>query len=214
MKNNPINRNTLIQPRERGGLGVINIDIKAKCILASTFIKAFNNSSQIKFMMEYYTIIRIGQLFDKPVNLPNVSYNGSVYYNQIVDTVRKCIRCPKFPYINSKMIYEHLLPIEKPRIESTYDNSLFRWKSIWKNISFKFIQVNERELVFKYMHEILPTRKRMSNIGQGSPECKFCNMEESNIHVSYQCSYYKPVIEWFKILLIKCCNFNPNMLKN
>ena len=111
------------------------------------------------------------------------------------------------------MIYEHLLPIEKPRIESIYDNSLFRWKSIWKNISFKFIQVNERELVFKYMHEILPTRKRMSNIGQGSPECKFCNMEESNIHVSYQCSYYKPVIEWFKILLIKCCNFNPNMLK-
>ena len=65
------------------------------------------------------------------------------------------------------MIYEQLLPIEKPRIESIYDNSLFRWKSIWKNISLKFIQINERELVFKYMHEILPTRKRMSNIGQG-----------------------------------------------
>ena len=132
MKNNPINRDTLVQPRERGGLGVININLKSNCILTCTFIKAFNNSSQIRFMMEYYNIIRIEQLFDKSANLPNVSYNGSVYYNQIVDTIRKCIRCPKFPYINSKMIYEHLLPIEKPRIESIYDNSLFRWKSIWK----------------------------------------------------------------------------------
>ena len=53
----------------------------------------------------------------------------------------------------------------------------------------------------------------MSIIGQGSPECKYCGMEESNIHFVYQCIVYKPVMEWFKMLILKCCNFNPNMIK-
>ena len=52
-----------------------------------------------------------------------------------------------------------------------------------------FIQVNEREMLFKYMHEILPTRKRMSSIGQGSSKCKFYGAEESNIHFAYQCTF-------------------------
>ena len=25
--------------------------------------------------------------------------------------------------------------------------------------------------------------------------------------------YYKPVVEWFQLLLFKCLNFNPNMIK-
>ena len=107
----------------------------------------------------------------------------------------------------------HLLPIEKPRIESLYDSSIFQWKSIWKKLSFKFIHINERLFLFKYLHEIVPTGKRMSIIGQGSPECKYCGMEESNIHFVYQCNVYKPVMEWFKMLILKCCNFNPNMIK-
>ena len=73
--------------------------------------------------------------------------------------------------------------------------------------------MKERELLFKYMHEILPTRKRMSSIGQGSSECLYCGAEESNIHFVYQCISYKPTLEWFKALLSKCCNFNPNMIK-
>ena len=167
-------------------------------------------------MMDYYNIIRIGQLFSRPLYLKNVSYTGTAYYNQIVDTIRKCVHVPNFPNINSKNMYMYLMPIEKPKIEEMYDSSLFKWKSMWKNITFKYIQVNERELIFKYMHEILPTMKRLRIIQMGhmSSDCKFCGAEESNIHFTYQCSYYKPVIEWFKQLLIKCCNFNPiSMIK-
>ena len=94
-----------------------------------------------------------------------------------------------------------------------YGSSIFQWKSIWRNLSFKYIQINERQFLFKYLHEIIPTGKRMSTIGQGSPDCKYCGMEESNIHFVYQCMVYKPVIEWFKMLLFQCCNFNPNMIK-
>ena len=147
------------------------------------------------------------------MNLINTAYTGTAYYNQMVDTIRKCVHCPKFPSIDAKTMYMHILPVEKPRIESVYDNSLFKWKLIWNNIAFKFIQVNEREILFKYMYEILPTRKRMSIIGQGSSECKFCGAEESNIHFTYQCTFYKPVMDWFKALLFRCCDFTPNMIK-
>ena len=44
-----------------------------------------------------------------------------------------------------------------------YGNSLFKWVAIWINITSKFIQVNKREIIFKYMHEILSTRKRIAN---------------------------------------------------
>ena len=71
-------------------------------------------------MMEYYNIIRIGQLFNKQINLHNVAYTGTDYYNQIVETIRKSVHYPKFPHINSKTIHTHLLPIEKTRIEYIY----------------------------------------------------------------------------------------------
>lgn len=53
----------------------------------------------------------------------------------------------------------------------------------------------------------------MSSIGQGSSEVKFCGAEESNIHFAYQCTFYMPVLEWFKSLIYKCCSFNPKMIK-
>ena len=116
----------------------------------------------------------------------NVTYNGIVYYNQIVKTIRKCVHCPKFPHIDSKTIYTHLVPIKKPRIEYLYDKSIFKWKSIWKNIAFKFIQVNKREIVFKYMHEILPTRKIMSITEQGCSNVMFVVLKNqiSTLHIS------------------------------
>ena len=51
-------------------------------------MKAFNNPDQIMFMMDYYNIIKIGR-------------HSTIYYNQIVGTIRKCVYCPKFPHIDS-----------------------------------------------------------------------------------------------------------------
>lgn len=32
-------------------------------------------------------------------------------------------------------------------------------------------------------------------------------------NVIIMCNYYKPVIEWFKQLLSKCCNINSSMIR-
>ena len=179
-------------PKDEGGLGLINVDVKSKCILANTFLKAFLNPEQITFMMDYYIGIRVGQLLNRTIYVNNVSFVGTEYYNQIVVTLRKCIHAPKFPYIDSKMMYSYIKPEEKPKIENQYDNNIFKWPSMWKNIAFRFIQVQEREFIFKYMHDILPTKKRLATIqiGQNSSKCNFCDLEETNIHFTYECNYY------------------------
>ena len=102
MKNNPINRHTLSLPKEKGGLGLHNVVIKANCILANTFLKAYNSAYTLKFMMHYYNIIRTGPLFNSSVHLNKVHYVGTQYYSQIIETIIKCLHIPKFPDINSK----------------------------------------------------------------------------------------------------------------
>ena len=120
-----------------------------------------------------------------------------------------------FPHMDLKTMYSYIAPAEKPKIESLYDNNIFKWSSIWRNIAFRYIQVKEREFVYKYMHEILPTKKRLATlrIGNSSSKCTFYDSEESNMHFTYQCIYYKPVTEWFKMILQKCCNINSSMIK-
>ena len=50
----------------------------------------------------------------------------------------------------------------KPILEEKY--SLFNWETIWGNVSSKFISSDDRSVLFKYMHEILPNKLRLYNI--------------------------------------------------
>ena len=118
-----------------------------------------------------------------------------------------------FPNISSKSIYENIIPKHKPTIESHYE--LYNWISIWKNVTSKCILLHERETIFKYLHEILPTKKRLKDIRQvPSATCDHCTNEESNIHIVYQCERYIDVINWFKNILRNVCGLrNPQLMK-
>ena len=51
--------------------------------------------------------------------------------------------------------------------------------------------MNERPF-FRYLHEIIPTKKRLKDIRAiASSVCDHCIYEESNTHVVYQCERYK-----------------------
>ena len=110
------------------------------------------------------------------------------------------------------LIYENIIPKHKPTIESHY--GLYNWISIWKNVPSVFIMLNERETIYKYLHEILPTKKRLKDIRRiASSTCDYCTHKESNIHVVYQCESYADVVLWFKNVLEKFCGLrNPQLL--
>ena len=66
--------------------------------------------------------------------------------------------------------------------------------------------LNEREMMYKYLHEILPTKKRLKDIRRiADSTCEYCAQEESNIHFVFQCEHYSAVVVWFKNILERFC---------
>ena len=105
------------------------------------------------------------------------------------------------------------MPKSTPKIETDY--SLYKWTTIWKNLCSDFVMVNERDVLYRFLHEILPTKKRLKEIHSiPSSKCDNCEHEESNIHFVFQCEKHTEVVLWFKSLLQKFCNLdNPQLIK-
>ena len=212
-KYEPIKRSTLSLDKYKGGLGVIDIYYKSQSILTSSFIKSYDNKYGLRYLVQYYNDIRVARLLNRTSNIVQVSYIGTEYYREIIPIMQKCTNINGFPNITSKSIYENIIPKHKPSIESLY--GLYNWESIWENVPSKFIMLNERETIYKFLHEILPTKKRLKDIRRiPSSICDFCTHEESNMHVVYQCERYKDVVTWFKNILEKFCGIrNPQLLR-
>ena len=86
---------------------------------------------------------------------------------------------------------------------------------MWNNLCSVLILPNERETLFRYLHEIVPTKKRLKDIRAiASSVCEYCIHEESNTHVVYQCERYKENVRWFKTILQRFCDIrDPQLLR-
>ena len=100
----PIRRTTLSLPKHEGGLGIIDIFYKSQSILASSFIKYYNNENGITCLIDYYNNIRVARLLGITPNAQQVSYVGTKYYREIIPIIRKCVHVQGFPYLSARLI--------------------------------------------------------------------------------------------------------------
>ena len=49
--------------------------------------------------------------------------------------------------------------METALLEGMY--SLLNWDKMWKNIAYKFIHSDDRNILFKYLHELLSNNLRL-----------------------------------------------------
>ena len=104
-KLNPIKRDVVYQSKSKGGLGIFNVFLKAKCILTSTFLKQFLFSQENDSFLKYFCSIRINPIFnirDIPIN---VTYICPWYFNDIVNNIRTFLHLRHFPCIESSDMY-------------------------------------------------------------------------------------------------------------
>ena len=202
----PIKRDVLCNPKINGGIGIINVFCKAKSIFTATVIKRLVNSNE-NDLIKYYMALRVNTLFGIRA-LPNkVCLINTPYYEYSIDTIRKSYHIKNFPNIGSKDIYKMLIVITQPEIEKLYPN--YDWKSIWKNVLFKPINIYDRSIIFKYIHEILPNRKRLYEMRlKFSPLCNQCGVEESNVHLVLYCQKVQNCINWLKKLNFYLCHID------
>ena len=189
--------------KEAGRINLLNVFFKAKSIYVNSFLRSFLFSGENESLIKYYCALQLNPLF-KIRNLPvNVSPLTTPYYSSVTATLRACSKLRNFPNITSKVIYEFILLKQPPKVEEKY--SLFNWKTIWKNLAFKCIRSDDRCILFKYLHEILPNNSRLYEIKRKpSPNCDMCNLEENNLHMMYYCKNKEFTVKYLRGLLQKC----------
>ena len=135
--------------------------------------------------------MRLNPIFNI-LELPiNTSVVKSKFYDNIVTLVRKFIHVKNFPHISSLNMYIFLLPYCKPTSESLLN---VKWKTIWKNLNYKYVNIHVRDIVFKFLHNILTTKNRLFQIKRSdSPLCSLCNVVEDKVHMFIECRKVKYV---------------------
>ena len=195
---NPLKRDVLYNHKSNGGIGLINIFQKSKSILVSTIIRNFL-FSESNDLIRYYMSNKIGNLFNIG-NLPRINSRGNTpYYEFSIDTIRKCVGHTKFPNVKSKEIYNIIVPNFQPDIVQSYPN--LDWDNIWRQLNFRYMNLHDRNIMFRYVYEILPTNKRLAQIRmRDSSLCDTCFVEDSNMHKFYYCSLVHECIIWMIVL--------------
>ena len=84
-----------------------------------------------------------------------------------------------------------------------------------KSAYIKYINVSDRPIIFKYLHEIIPTNKRLCEIRiRNDSLCIFCQVEDSNIHRFYHCQKVQECLVWLRRLIFYLCGMNIESLLN
>ena len=115
--------------------------------------------------------------------------------------IRKFIHVNNFPNISSLNMYNFLLPYCQPNVELLLN---INWKTTWKNLYFKYVNIHVRDIVFNFLHNII-TKSRLFQIKRSdSSLCSLCNVVKDKIHVFVK---YRKVKEVYVILKKYCSNY-------
>ena len=154
--------------------------------------------------LKYFCAIRINPLFNIRELPDNLCYVSPWYFNDIIFNVRRSVHIKNFPCIKSSDMYKFLLPKSIPTVQDKYN---FKWEKIWPRTTFKYIKLHERDVLFKFLHGILPNKKRLYQMKQSnSPLCPHCNVIEDNSHMFLNCIKIQDILKYFKTVLNDTCN--------
>ena len=126
-----------------------------------------------------------------------------------IDLCCKFMNNTKIPSLSGKEIYASLRTVITPEVETNLP--LYNWKNIWSNIHSKYVDKYDRVVVYKFIYNVLPTKKKLKamNIhGIDTELCSMCNEPESNIHLSYFCKKIKCLLKFSLKLCEDICNKN------
>ena len=210
-KVNRVKREVICKEKNQGGLGLLDIYHKARSIFVNTTIKNFLHAKENN-IMKYYIENKVNQIFGIQ-SVQNKNKNKSAtYYEYAIDLIKKCKNIKDFPKMKSKIIYEKLKPDIKATIEINYPN--YDWNEIWKNVNFRFLNINDRPIIYKYCHGIITTNKRLHQIRirRNDSLCEHCQIEDSIIHRFYHCQTVRESLSWLKKAISYLCGINCNDL--
>ena len=204
----PIKRVTVCTEKKYGGLGVFDCITKAKAILVNSFLKTYVGEKGDQSLMLYYCKARMGRFVPRECNIPLVFSCPSPYYSFILDFVAKSAQFPKFPLFSNKALYRQLSNLNELTVEKKYP--LFDWKLIWYNFHSSHINIYEKDIVYKHLHDVLALKKRLYVLNLSESNlCDICDMEENAVHLFYSCRKVRSTFDWLLGFIDSICHFKP-----
>ena len=138
---------------------------------------------------------------------------GTPYYEYAIENIKKIHKMKNFPNVNSKEIYFLFLPKPRPSVEIKYPN--YNWKKIWKCLNFKYVNIMDRNISYKFLHEVLPTNKRLKQMKlKQDAKCNYCQEEDSHLHKFLYCQKIQSSVHWLIKFIEDICNIRINNMLN
>ena len=152
-------------------------------------------------------------MFVKIGNIPNEnSTRCTPYYEKAIENIKRIHKMKNFPNVNSKEIYSLLLPNVQPKTEIEHPN--YQWNKIWKCLNFKYINITDRNITYKFLHGILPNNKKLTQMKiKNSAKCNYCIDEDSHMHRFLSCYIIQKSITWLKNFIEDVCNIKVNNMQ-
>ena len=190
---------------EQGGLGLHHVQSKAMAHLISTFLQTAASSRFIQSL--FHNQLYRYHVLDE-TDLPDPGYTP--YYSQSFFNIIKKVKTntPLNPvHMTTKEWYRFLLEenITMREVDADGRRELVpcrveehapevSWSESYRLLRLKGLCPEQKSLLFKLVHELLPTKERVSNIiPTTNPACLLCldNTPETYYHTFFTCSSNK-----------------------
>ena len=191
----------LFRPREQGGLGLHNIDCKARAHLIATFLQTAANprfiSSQFHSALYKYHVLGEQEGVPSP-GLP--PYYNKVFFN----TIRKVHeKSPLNPVqMSVGQWYQYLLEETMTMVEDEEGRRTAKlcrveelqpsvdWGRSFSLARLKGLSPNNKSVMFKLLHQLLPTGERVHRLQPNkNPGCSLCRTAplDNLMHSIFEC---------------------------
>lgn len=197
------------RPRNKGGLGVQNVKIKALALLIKSFLETAINPEYINNFF-HNALYRWHVLEDRSITDPgNTPYYSQSFFSTIKKVVHEGLL--NIPRMTTKQWYQVLLENNVTMELSTLNTRVWKpikceinfpdvdWDRTWELTKIRGLDSNQTSFLFKLLHNILPTASRLHRLSQKpTPTCSMCpsGSIEDRVHALLGCSYNGEVSTW------------------
>ena len=207
--NEPIKRQTLYLPINKGGLGLLHPKHQSQALRLKLFFKIVDPSKTELwiFYARYWLSRRITRHNPTHWTFLNdntcAKYNGTdppIYYKELESLYIQYKE--KLQNVNTQHTTKHLYNIimttkyEKYEIfvETTWNSTFKReipWGKLWPQNFASYATGKTHDVLFKLMHNCLPTKVRLQRnrhrLGNYTTKCRYCKKTEDTLHVFARC---------------------------
>lgn len=190
-----------LQPID-GGLGLVNIQMKANALLFRNIFRSLSPDCQQKELFKFaWNVKHISTNRNNSSNSINIPKSFSKSLQQAHELLKKL---PKEQHITTAALYAQLQSDSNHTPRVTTKHMDLHWKTIWRNISDTAVPSSIRSALYIFVNDLTPTSYRRYQIRlEDDMRCSICGSEDTAEHRLISCSAALPIWTWITTKLCR-----------